>query len=294
MSYPVSTSIHLTFDATYTTPVGHQVERIAKAGFRYLDFNFLDLNRTVQSPFVGPDWERYVDEAGEAAAKNGAVFNQAHAPFHSSFPDEKQTKNRFQEIICALRRAALLGAKTIVVHPVQHLNYADEGAPQLLFEMNMEFYGKLIPYCQEFGIRIAVENMWQYHPWPKITHSTCSTPQEMNHYLDTLNSQWITGCLDVGHASLVGQSPDEFVLAMGSNRLGALHVHDVSKTEDSHTIPYQGVIDWPKLMQALRKIGYQGDLTFEADGFINKTPPELYPDALRLLARTGNLLMKEM
>ena len=38
MSYPVSTSIHLTFDATYTTPVGHQVERIAKAGFRYLDF----------------------------------------------------------------------------------------------------------------------------------------------------------------------------------------------------------------------------------------------------------------
>ena len=45
---------------------------------------------------------------------------------------------------------------------------------------------------------------------------------------------------------------------MGAKRLGALHVHDVSKTEDSHTIPYQGVVDWQKFMQALKTIGYLG------------------------------------
>ena len=90
------------------------------------------------------------------------------------------------------------------------------------------------------------------------------------------------------------QLPDEFILAMGADRLGALHIHDVSKTEDSHTIPYQGVIDWQKLMQALKTIGYKGDLTFEADGFINKVPPELCPEALCLLGRTGHVLMKKM
>jgi len=265
------------------------VDMFQNAGFTAMDFSFFD-----KTWYSDEREDVFFSELRKYAEGVGMCFNQAHAPFHSSFPDEKQTKNRFQEIICALRRAALLGAKTIVVHPVQHLNYADEGVPQLLFEMNMEFYGKLIPYCQEFGIRIAVENMWQYHPWPKITHSTCSTPQEMNHYLDTLNSQWITGCLDVGHASLVGQLPDEFVSAMGADRLGALHIHDVTKTEDSHTIPYQGVIDWQKLMQALKTIDYQGDLTFECDGFFKMLPPELYPEALRLLAHTGHFLMKEI
>ena len=262
------------------------VDMLQNAGFTAIDFSFFD-----------PVWyseereDGFFSELRKYAENAGMCFNQAHAPFHSSFPDAEQTKNRFWEIVSALRRAALLGAKTIVVHPVQHLKYADEGVPQQLFEMNMEFYGKLIPYCQEFGIKVAVENMWQYHPWPKITHSTCSTPEEMNRYLDTLNSPWITGCLDVGHASLVGQSPDEFVLAMGSDRLGTLHIHDVTKTEDSHTMPYQGVIDWHKLMQALGTIGYQGDLTFECDGFFKKLPAELYPEALRLLAHTGHVLI---
>ena len=258
------------------------VDMLQKAGFTAIDFSFFD-----QAWYSEEREDGFFSELRKYADGVGMCFNQAHAPFHSSFPNEEQTKSRFQEIVCALRRAALLGAKTIVVH----LHYADEGIPQRLFELNMEFYGKLIPYCQEFGIRVAVENMWQYHPWPKITHSTCSTPQEMNRYLDTLNSPWITGCLDVGHASLVGQSPDEFALAMGADRLGALHIHDVSKTEDSHTIPYQGVIDWQKLMQALNTIGYQGDLTFECDGFFKNLPAELYPQALALLAHTGHVLM---
>lgn len=262
------------------------VDMLQNAGFTAIDFSFFD-----------PVWyseERedvFFSELRKYAENAGMCFNQAHAPFHSSFPDAEQTKKRFWEIVSALRRAALLGAKTIVVHPVQHLKYADEGVPQQLFEMNMEFYGKLIPYCQEFGIKVAVENMWQYHPWPKITHSTCSTPEEMNRYLDTLNSPWITGCLDVGHASLVDQSPDEFVLAMGSDRLSTLHIHDVTKTEDSHTMPYQGVIDWQKFKQALGTIGYQGDLTFECDGFFKNLPAELYPEALRLLAHTGHVLI---
>lgn len=264
------------------------VDMLQNAGFTAIDFSFFD-----EAWYSEERTDTFFSELRKYAEGKGLCFNQAHAPFHSSFPDENQTKSRFEDILRALRRAALLGAKSIAVHPVQHLKYADEGVPERLFEMNMVFYGKLIPYCQEHGIRVAVENMWQYHPWPKITHSTCSTPQEMNRYLDTLNSPWITGCLDVGHASLVGQAPDEFVLAMGADRLGALHIHDVTKTEDSHMMPYHGVIDWQKLMQALKTVGYQGDFTFECDGFFKNLPAELYPDALRLLAHTGRTLMEK-
>lgn len=265
------------------------VDMFRKAGFDAIDFSFFDekwYSEELDSSFF--------TELRKYAQGEGLCFNQAHAPFHSSFPNEEQTKNRFYDIVRAMDRAALLGAKTIVVHPVQHLKYADEGVPERLLDMNMEFYGRLIPYCQEFGIQVAVENMWQYHPWPNITHSTCSTPEEMNRYVDGLNSPWITGCLDVGHASLVGQAPDEFILAMGQQRLGALHVHDVTKTEDSHSLPHQGVIEWQKLMQALKSVGYQGDLTFECDGFFAKLPPKVYPQASALLAGVGRNLIGMM
>ena len=265
------------------------VDMLKEAGFTAIDFSFFD--KTWYSEDLE---ETFFSELRKYAEGVGMCFNQAHAPFHSSFPDEKQTKSRFEEIVCAMRRAALLGAKVIAVHPVQHLKYADEGVPQRLFEMNMEFYGNLIPYCQEFGIRVGVENMWQYNPWPKIDGSTCADPEEMNRYLDTLNSPWITGCLDVGHASLAGQAPDEVVLAMGADRLGALHIHDVTRTEDSHMSPYQGIIDWQKLKKALSTIGYRGDFTFECDGFFKKLPAQLYPEAMRFLAQTGRTLLNEM
>ena len=40
MAYPVSTSIHLYFDEALT--LNEQIEKHTAAGFRYLDFNFLD------------------------------------------------------------------------------------------------------------------------------------------------------------------------------------------------------------------------------------------------------------
>lgn len=265
------------------------VDLLCDAGFDAMDFSFFD------EKWYAEDLDESVfTQLRRYAEGKGMCFNQAHAPFHSSFPENDKTEARFQDIVRSIRRAGLLGVKGVVVHPVQHLKYADEGVPERLFEMNMEFYSRLIPYCQKYGVQVFVENMWQYHPWPKITHSTCSRPEEMNRYLDSLNSPWIAGCLDVGHASLVGQSPAAFAEAMGAKRLMAMHVHDVNKTEDIHTIPYQGVIDWDALMAALGQMGYQGDLTFECDGFLKKLLPQLYPDALRLLAKTGRNLMEKM
>ena len=265
------------------------VDLFHDAGFSALDFSFFDEKWYIEG--IDPAFFR---DLGTYAKDECVPFVQAHAPFHSSFPDAAQTESRFQDIVRSMRYAALLGVQTIVVHPVQHLTYADDGVPERLFEMNMDFYGRLIPYCEEWGIRVGVENMWQYRPWPKISHSTCSTPEEMIRYVDTLNSPWVTGCLDTGHASLVGQAPHAFVRSLGAGRLGSLHVHDVSRTEDSHTLPYLGVMDWNQFALALKDIGYEGDLTFECDGFFKKLPSQLYPEALRLLAQTGRQLMDLM
>ncbi len=227
-------------------------------------------------------------EARKYAENKGLYFNQSHAPFASSFADADKTAKRFDEIVKAMQRASVLGVKNIIVHPCQHLEYADKGNPEKLFDMNMEFFSKLLPYCNELNINIAIENMWQ-PTGGIINHSTCSAPEEFIRYIDTLNNPRFVACLDIGHSALVRQDTAEFIEKLG-HRLKALHVHDVDGNHDLHTLPYYGGINWQKVIKALKDINYQGEFTFEADVFMESLPRELMPDAAKFMLKVGKYL----
>ena len=187
--------------------------------------------------------------------------------------------------------ASILGAKIIVVHPKQYLSYADHR--EELFEMNVEFYKSLIPYCGKFGIKVATENMWQHNKNNKsIIDSTCSRAKEFCDYVDAVGSEWIVGCLDIGHVALVGGDIPGFIRAMGKDRLQALHVHDVDFVVDSHTLPYTEKVNYDEVAEALAEIGYEGDITFEAMKFFKGFPRELLVDAARLMCAVGRHMAK--
>ncbi len=261
------------------------VEILAAVGYDAIDFSQFD--KSIYEADFGKD---YYTEIRKLAESKGVYFNQSHAPFASSFQDEEKTEKRFGEIVEAIKRASYLGVESIIVHPCQHLEYAKEGNPERLFEYNMEFYKKLIPYCEEYEIKVAVENMWQYTGY--INHSTCSRPDEFIRYIDELNNDCFVACLDIGHAALVREDPDEFIKKLGNKRLKCLHVHDVDGTNDSHTLPYYGKINWEKVMKALAEIDYKGDLTFESDdGFMGGKPEALLPECAMFMAKTGRHLV---
>ncbi len=269
------------------------ITTMAEAGFDALDFSFFT-PEFYDEGTDGEEFRKYFTGVRAFAESKGLVFNQAHAPFPSSRPDEKVTEGIFWDIVRSMRNASYLGIPIIVVHPVQHLDYYTEGNPELLFEMNMDFYNRLLPYAKEYGIRIAVENMWQMPGGHKISHSTCSRPEEFIRYVDALDKDWFCACLDIGHTTLVCEDPAAFIRALGKDRLAALHVHDVNGIEDSHTLPYQGIINWDTIAAALSDIGYTGDFTYEAEGFIKRTPPELYAAAARFMAETGRSIMRKI
>ncbi len=263
------------------------VDIFAEAGYDAIDMSFFR-----ESEYGETNME-FFKEIRKKAEDKGLCFNQAHAPFPSSFEDDALTKKRFDEITHSMKIASVLGVENIVVHPCHHLVYGAPGAAEQLFEINMDFYSRLKPYCEEYGIHVAVENMWQnYGDSLKITHSTCSRSAEMIRYVDTLNSEWFVACLDIGHAMLVCEDPAMFIKALGKKRLRALHVHDVDGTNDSHILPYFGIGDWTGIMSALGEIGYEGDLTFESDCFFSRKPEELYPAGAKFMVQTGRALIK--
>lgn len=265
------------------------IRMLAQAGFDAFDLSLFSMFSDPNYPMNRPDYREYAASLRDVAQEAGIVCNQAHAPFASSVGDPEQDEARFQTIARSLEVASIVGAKIIVVHPKHHLDYRTHAAQ--LKEQNLEFYRRLIPYCEEYGIKAACENMWQYNDQARrIRDSACSRPQEFCEYLDELDSPWIVGCLDVGHTALTDEDLPAFVRTMGPKRLQALHVHDNDLCADSHTLPFMGGIDFPAFTAALKESGYQGDFTLEADAFLQKFPKELVPEALRLMYHTGRYL----
>lgn len=269
------------------------IRRIANAGFDAFDLSLFAMNSNPNYEMNGEQFREYAKHLRAVADECGIVCNQSHAPFPSSVGDEEKDEQIFQSIVRAMEAASIVGAKIIVVHPKQHLDYRTHAAE--LKEMNMAFYRRLIPYCEQFGIKIATENMWQYNKTAEhIRDSVCSRPQEFLDYLEELNNPWIVACLDVGHVLLTSENLAHCIRTLGAAHLQALHVHDNDHRGDSHTMPYLGKIDFKELTATLKEIGYQGDFTFEADSFYAKMPDELLPEAAALLHKTGRYLMSQI
>ncbi len=271
------------------------IDILAAAGYDGLDFSAFT-PKFYTDEMLSKDF--YV-EIRKYAEDKGLTFEQAHAPFSSGYYVNPETgNNRFDEITTAMRNAAILGAKIIVVHPVQDMRHHEGDNAEKLFHANMEFYKKLIPYSEEYGIKVALENMWQtvgVHRYsigtPVIYRSVCSSPDEFLRYLDELNNDAFCACLDIGHTMLVREKPENFIKALGSRYLECLHVHDVDGNIDDHTLPFYGITDWDSVLKALAEIGYKGNLTFEADNFMVNLPDELCPSAAKFMADTGRYLV---
>ena len=274
-------------------PEKEAVKIIVESGFDAYDISLFELTRNEEYQFNRPDYVEIAKDLREYADSLGIVCNQSHAPFPSSVGKEEEDKVIYEKIVRAMEIASILGAKIIVVHPKQHLIHAEH--PQELFEMNVEFYKSLIPYCEKFGIKVACENMWQWYNGNKVpSDSTCSRAWEFNQYLDAVNSEWIVGCLDIGHVSLMNADIPQFIRDMGNKRLQALHIHDTDYKSDKHTLPFMEKIDYEAVCKALAEIDYQGDFTFEADAFYRGKPVELYPATTKYMCEVGRYLISRI
>ncbi len=266
------------------------IDIIADAGFDAIDLTLFGMKET-DSVFCGSSYKDYAFKLKKHAQRRGLFFNQAHAPFPSSKLDDAYNTMIFERITRSIEIAGIVGAKCIVVHPMHHLPYIENA--EKLKQINMEFYRSLAPYAKAAGVKIALENMWQRSEDKKqILVSACSRTKEFADWLDSLNDDCFTACLDLGHCGLYGFDASEMIKGLGK-RLGALHVHDNDYQSDTHTAPYLGKMHWDTICEALATAGYSGDLTLEADNFYNHFPSELAPSAARFLHDIGrNLITK--
>ena len=258
-----------------------------EAGFEAIDYSMYSADGAVFSA----GGVLLARELRRLAASYGAVFNQAHAPFtHFKLGAENNDENRaiYYSVLKSIDVAAELGAGVIVIHPAVICPYLSADAR---FEMNMEFYSKVLPRAKNLGVKIAIENLWARHKDnpDRIVKSVCSDAAELIRYVDGMADSSVVACLDIGHAGLVGESADSMIRALGS-RLGALHINDNDFMKDRHLMPYVGGVNFDRVIRALASVGYKGDITLESNYFLDTFPDALVPAGLQFMAKTASFI----
>ena len=218
----------------------------------------------------------------ELSEEIGIPCLQSHAPFTCIRDAAHADEYRKTEIEPAVRVAGILGCPVIVVHPGNDLSV----------ETNYEhIYKPLLEIARPLGVKIATENMWNYDDKMQITSKNvaCATVENFCRQVDIARDEYMTACLDIGHAEIT-DAPGAVAMIRGLNkRIGALHVHDVDKINDLHVLPFSSnaAVAWDPIIDALREIGYKGAFTFEADNSFLRLPSELIVPALRYEVAIG-------
>lgn len=275
-------------------PLKTAAELYRQAGFTACDYSLGDMVSD-SCPLNSDNWREAAAEIRRTAEQAGLPINQTHAPFTFRHWDDSATYRDviYPRLCRSVEISALLGARVVVMHPLHHFVY--HGHEQEIFEANMEFYRSLIPLCREYNIKVGVENMYQVDPRRKhIVFDTCATKEEFVRYIDTLDSEYMVACLDLGHVGLPLQDDEaqDFIRALGHDRLQALHVHDNNYRGDDHNLPYFGRMNWPEITRALGEINYSGDFTYEINANLLTTMDDAFvPVGMRYMADVGKHLI---
>ncbi len=304
--------------------VEKSIEILAKAGFDSIDYNLetdytLDTYKLIRE-YSDEEFDGYFKNVKKIIDANGIEVEQTHAPYQwfiteynsaCGIADEfyntaegrfdfNLSERFFDLSVKSIRATSILGAKYIVIHPIMipisMKSY--EASREERKKLNMDFYTRLIPYLEKYGVKMGFENMFDWREVITGTHqygpSTCSTPEEIIDYIESLNSDRFVACLDLGHMNLTGEDTkdtvDGAVLKLGKY-LEVLHVHDTDAFEDLHVPPFMGNIDWFRVCKALKKIEYKGVFNFEVGGmYFGKLENEKLQAGADYLYSTGKFL----
>lgn len=247
-----------------------QYNKLKEYGFDCVDFGMANTDAPIYTlPKAESDALLLKEKALAEAA--GIEISQVHGPWR--YPPEDDTEEnraeRFEKMCKSIRATALLGCKYWVIHPIMPFGTHDleEGKEKETWELNVEFFRKLIPVAKEYGVTICFENM------PMLNFSI-ATPADILRFVEEMNDENFEVCLDTGHVTVFrGLSLGEETRRLGKH-VKTLHVHDNRASLDMHLLPYLGKGDWEGFTAALKEIGYDGAFSLET------APPGVFPEPL--------------
>lgn len=133
-----------------------------------------------------------------------------------------------------------------------------------------EAIGKLLVQAEKLKTYLNIENIF--------FNGYLLSPMELNEFVDSFHSDYVRIHFDTGNVALF-QNAEHWIPILGK-RIQNIHFKEFSKKGTDHSLEafrplLDGTTNWPAVMEALDKVGYNGYLTFE---YFH--PFMYYPEAL--------------
>ena len=223
---------------------------------RDLGFHGVELNSPVDYPIA-----EILDAKEKSGIELPSVVNKDHWSSPLSDPDPEVRKKCIRSVAVSLREVKELGGDTVLVVP----GVVNEKVPYEQAYINSQnAIRELIPYAEETGMQIALENVW---------NNFLISPVEAKRYVDEINHPLVGWYFDIGNVLRYGW-PEHWIKTL-NRRIMKLHIKEFSRElmnskglwEGFKVDLLKGDNNWPVVMQAVREIGHTGGwLTAEVPG----------------------------
>lgn len=289
-------------------------EMMRRAGFTCCDFSLNDYlvitelyqyNRNEFFDRPIHDLKAFFEPYKAAAKAAGICINQMHMPYPVYVPGAPEALNEYLMKVVALRSmelCAYFNCPHIVVHGFKRARLL--GSEQAEWERTEAFLQTLAPMAKELHITICMENLY-ISCGSHIVEGPCCDAVKAVSRIDRMNAEAgaeVFGfCFDTGHANLIGLDFEVFITTLGS-RIKVLHIHDNDGIGDLHQIPFtftkgrenKTSTDWDGFIKGLRKISFDGVLSFETAPVLTAFPDRMKQDVLSFIAEIGEYFAGEI
>jgi len=188
----------------------------------------------------------------DTGLKVPGLVNSIHWKKPFSHPDPVVRKECGDAMKDAFALCSKLGGDTVLLVPAvvkKEVSYDDA------WDRSTEEIRKLLPYAEEHGVGIAIENVW---------NNFLVSPIEARHYIDQFESDRVGWYMDIGNVIKYG-FPEQWIRILGK-RVKKIDIKDYSTDLAAEKGVWKGFeaklgegsVDWTAVNQALSDIGYSG------------------------------------
>lgn len=242
--------------------VSETIDAIKKAGFK-----------DVFVQWYNKEWEYSQEEQLKYARKQGLNIIFAHLGY-KNINDLWKECDEGNKLVENYKKDIKICKQNNIPMVVMHLT-SKKVAPNYN-EIGLERIREIVNYAKELDIKVAFENT-------KIKGY-------LEYVIQNLDNDNVGICYDAGHCHV--HFNDEFPYEMFKNKIFAVHLHDNDKSDDLHLLPFDGTIDWEKLIKKLRDCNYEGPITLEPCyryDYLNLTLDEFYKKAYEVGKKISNM-----
>jgi sugar phosphate isomerase/epimerase len=230
-------------------PLLREIEEIGEMGFDYVEL-------TMDPPEATPQKILSQKRSVRELLNRYEMRIMGHLPTFVWTSDlyESLRKVSLQENFEALEAAAELGIEKVVLHP-GYITGLGKFLLDKAKKYGMDSIESILKKTNSLGLTLCIENMFpQAH--------FLSQPHEFQEIFDSFPE--IRLALDIGHANLGGDRNKalEFIHRY-SYRMSHVHANDNFGKEDNHLPIGAGIIDFAKIIIALKETPYDETMTLE-------------------------------